>query len=366
MEMDGSVLKTYFLIKGIGRLNLSIVAKSPESNSKIEASINGKKLNVSIAKSSTYAVIDLGYADLTATGFYRVEIRGVSKTGNYFPDIQSVVVSGPAANNIKYNKSTFRGAPATHLSYPFPAGNSVEYFYTEINVLAGADPLYSYYMSNGFSGGYFGIQVNSPTERRVLFSIWSAYDTNSSSEIPADYTVKLIKKGAGVTANDFENEGAGGQSYLKFNWKTETTYKGLIRAQISGTNTIYTAWFWAPENNSWKLIAQWDKPKSGTYMSGLYSFVENFSNNGSDLFKCRYGNQWVKNTTGDWIQLTKANFSTTANETTHQRYAPGADIEGNWMYMYSGGFLTEGFAAGSQITGPSGSVAPDISNLPEQ
>ena len=30
-------------------------------------------------------------------------------------------------------------------------------------------------MANGFGEGYFGIQVNGPNERRVLFSVWSPF-----------------------------------------------------------------------------------------------------------------------------------------------------------------------------------------------
>ena len=34
------------------------------------------------------------------------------------------------------------------------------------------DPVHTYYMACGFQRGYFGMQVNSPTERRIIFSVW--------------------------------------------------------------------------------------------------------------------------------------------------------------------------------------------------
>src|SRR5690606_14610548 len=105
----------------------------------------------------------------------------------------------------------YKSAPATHLGYPFPKDTLVEWFYNEISVPANAQPLHAYYMVNGFSGGYFGIQINSPVERRVLFSVWSAFSTDDPKKIPEEYRVKLVKKGAGVTVNDFGNEGSGGQ-----------------------------------------------------------------------------------------------------------------------------------------------------------
>ena len=36
------------------------------------------------------------------------------------------------------------------------------------------DPLWTYYMACGWHRGYFGMQVNSPTERRIIFSVWDS------------------------------------------------------------------------------------------------------------------------------------------------------------------------------------------------
>ena len=54
------------------------------------------------------------------------------------------------------------------------------------------DVVGSYFMANGFAEGYFGIQVNSETERRILFSVWSPYktdDPNSIQAVHADFAV---------------------------------------------------------------------------------------------------------------------------------------------------------------------------------
>ena len=42
-------------------------------------------------------------------------------------------------------------------------------------------------------------QVNSSTERRILFSIWSPFKTDDPKSVPADQRVQLIKKGKNVT-----------------------------------------------------------------------------------------------------------------------------------------------------------------------
>ena len=80
-------------------------------------------------------------------------------------------------------------------------------------------------MANGFGEGYFGIQVNSETERRILFSIWSPFKTDDPNSI-SQTTKKLdyLKKENGVTSGEFGNEGSGGQSYKVFNWQAETRY----------------------------------------------------------------------------------------------------------------------------------------------
>jgi hypothetical protein len=295
-------------------------------------------------------------------------MHGVKKSGSYFPDVASLVLSGDATEGIKYNKSEYRGAASTHLRYKIQESDDVEWFYNEIKVPAGYDNLNAYYMVNGFSGGYFGIQVNSSTERRILFAVWSNYNTDNPTEIPSDYAVKLLKNGSNaVLSEPFGGEGSGGHSYLKFNWKTETVYKFLVHAEASGADkTIYTGYYFAPENNEWRMIACWEKPKTGgRLLSGIYSFVENFSDNGNDAFKAYYGNQWIKTKQQQWEELTQCTLTTTASEEKHQRYDWGGGSEDGWFYMFSGGFQQLGNSKPKDIfTRPAKGIEPKIDNLP--
>src|SRR5690606_40657805 len=91
-----------------------------------------------------------------------------------------------------------RRGPSVHLSYTTPADKDIEYCYNEITVPEGEDVVGSYYMANGFGEGYFGIQVNSATERRILFSVWSPFHTDNPKEIPDDEKILLTAKGADV------------------------------------------------------------------------------------------------------------------------------------------------------------------------
>jgi hypothetical protein len=57
-----------------------------------------------------------------------------------------------------------------HLWYNYNLANITDW-YNEITVHPNMEPTSTYFMSNGFANGYFGIQPNSPN-KTVLFSIW--------------------------------------------------------------------------------------------------------------------------------------------------------------------------------------------------
>ena len=102
-----------------------------------------------------------------------------------------------------------------NIGYVVPQDCDVEYFYNEAFVPEGEDALGTYAMACGFAEGYFGMQVNSPTERRVLFSVWSPFDTDDPKSVPAGSRVVPVRKGEGVRIGEFGNEGAGGQGFLR-------------------------------------------------------------------------------------------------------------------------------------------------------
>lgn len=364
----GVYSKTWFLTEKTGRLDVALTLRSA-APVKLKVELEGKTEVLDVPATNGSVTLPVGSFSVKKSGYHFVKITAAGRPGRQLPDISALVLKGDAAEGAKANTSRYKSAPATHLSYPFPKDTLVEWFYNEISVPANAQPLHAYYMVNGFSGGYFGIQINSPVERRVLFSVWSAFSTDDPKKIPEEYMVKLVKKGAGVTVNDFGNEGSGGQSYLRFDWKAETTYKFLLQGKPSGDHTVYSAWFFDPATSEWKFMATWDKPKAGKYLSGLYSFVENFGSNGDDLFKARYGNQWVRTAGGHWIELTKARFSTTADPEKHPRFDVGAGVENGMFYMFSGGFREVGTTKKGDIqTRPALNTPPDadLEGLPRQ
>ena len=230
-----------------------------------------------------------------------------------------------------------------HLNYPFADSIKAEWFYNEITVPVGQDVIGSYYMANGFGEGYFGIQVNSSTERRVLFSVWSPFSTDDPKSIPEDQRIIMLKKGEAVHAGEFGNEGSGGQSYLRFPWKAGLTYRFLLRGvPDNNNNTTYTAYFYDPEQSKWLLIASFKRPKTNKHLTRFHSFLENFiPEQGHLARKVYFGNQWIRDVKGNWIALRKAGFTydNTAAKGYRKDYAGG--VEGAQFFLKNCGFFNQ-------------------------
>jgi hypothetical protein len=363
--------RVYFYPQQRGMLSVRLKIKAAENSSRIKITLDssGKSFELNVTPTKNVLIIRAGDFMIDSPRYHFLEIRGISKNGKFFPGIECVLLSGEAANGIKFNTSEYRGAPSVHLNYEAPKDSIISWFYTEVNVPAGIKAVNAYYETNGFADGYMGIQVNSDTERRFIFSVWSNFKTDDPKQIPDDYAVKLVKKGDNVFSGDFGNEGSGGHSHLVFPWKNGTTYKLLVGAKPQGDHTVYTGYFFAPEIGSWKLIARWDKSKTGgKLLSRLYAFVENFGPNGNDYFKANYGNQWIGTAAGNWFELTKCHFTTTASPLKHPRYDYGAGIENGWFYMFTGGFIElNNIAPHSLIERAPVGIPPviDFSTLPE-
>jgi len=236
-----------------------------------------------------------------------------------------------------------RRGPSVHLSYSYPETEDFKWFYNEVTVPIGSDPIGSYYMANGFAEGYFGIQVNSESERRILFSVWSSFKTDNPGEIPKEEQIQLLKKGEGVYTGEFGNEGSGGQSYLVYNWKAGQTYSFLNSVEPDGVgNTVYTAYFMDPDVGEWMLIASFLRPKTNTWYKRPHSFLENFvPKNGYLTRMAFYDNQWLGDANGNWIELTEAKFTgdDIAKRNFRMDYEGGE--ENGQFYLKNGGFFNK-------------------------
>lgn len=200
--------------------------------------------------------------------------------------------------------------------------------------------------------------------------MWSEYDTNNPIQIPEDYKVQLIRSGEGVYVGEFGDEGAGAQSYLKYAWQSETTYKFIIQGKPSGSNkTIFSAWF--NDGSGWNIIASFEKPKVATYVKGPYSFSENFIPDMGDIERvCDFTNQWARDVDGSWSEIRVAKFTADATAAKEARMdvSAGVGIQGNVtrFYLRNCGFFSDRVSPGTEfIRGSNGSLPPvDVSLLP--
>ncbi|MBQ4914581.1 DUF3472 domain-containing protein [Maribacter sp. MMG018] len=372
IELD-DVIRTYFKVSSAGTLNVGLNISAPEGTSKIRVTVGDQTVEKEITNTD-YADVEIGQFDLESAGYHYIEIQGLEKAATYIGDINNVLLGGSAVTNgvaFVENEEDFyfgRRGPSVHLKYTTP-DSDITWFYNEVTVPEGEDVVGSYFMANGFGEGYFGMQVNSDSERRILFSVWSPYVTDNPEEIPEDQRITLLGNGEGVTVGEFGAEGSGGQSYMTYQWQPETTYKFLLKGEPSGSNsTDYTAYFYAPELGEWHLIASFRRPQTSTYLTNFHSFLENFdTKTGYITRKGTYGNQWVRDTAGNWHEVTEATFTydATANAGIRQDYQGG--IDNNTFYLKNCGFFNENTTYGSVFsrTGTGNVPNIDFGALPE-
>lgn len=222
-----SVVSVYFYLHESTTADLSLLAKG---HSEIKVSYGKKHFKVRL-DSDDFTQVPVGRISVSKPGYVRIDLQGLSMEGNSFGEVKQLVaanVSGKSSYVTNFADYWGRRGPSVHLAYKLPAGDT-EWFYNEVTVPKEGETMHSYYMAAGFGEGYFGMQYNSPTERRVLFSVWSPFDTQNPKDIPDSHKIKLLRKGKDVHIGEFGNEGSGGQSYLCYPWKAGRTYKFLMQ-----------------------------------------------------------------------------------------------------------------------------------------
>lgn len=350
----------YFYVDRPAELDLLIRAKALKGAVSLTVECAEKRFEVTL-NGSKAADQDVGQVSVGGAGYVAVKIAAPKNEAKEISFVDQLVVSsetkGLKLDFVKSNQGNMfywgRRGPSVHLRYEVPRGMPLQYAYSEITVPRGSDPIGSYFMANGFGQGYFGIQVNGPTERRVLFSVWSPFKTDNPKDIPADQRVVALAKGADVRVNDFGNEGSGGQSYLVYPWAAGKTYRFLTEVRPDGEgNTIYTSWFGEcpteSVDKSWMLVASFRRPKTDVNLTGFHSFLENFSPQwGHVQRQAFHGNVWVRDTLEQWHECTRARFSVDATGRGRHRLDFTGGADGDRFYLRNCGFFNETGKPGS-------------------
>lgn len=342
---EKSIINTYVYFSKPQTVSIAIKGKLDKGSSKIKFKANEKSIIIELKEGNFEKMI--GQVVLKQAGYIPLSLEGLSKTNEHFAQVESFIIEADDDKMIylhDFSDYWGRRGPSVHLNFEMPK-DTIEWFYNEVTVPDGNDVLASYYMANGFGEGYFGMQTNSSTERRILFSVWSPFDTEDPSLIPDSMKIKMLRKGENVHIGEFGNEGSGGQSYLRYNWVAGNTYKFLTQIKPTGNgSTIYTSYFYAPDENKWLLIASFLRPQTDTYYKRAHSFLENFSpDQGYLTRKVYFGNQWYRSKSGKWIAGEHSSFShdATANAGVRIDYKGGYNPEENKFFLQNCGFFSD-------------------------
>lgn len=372
---EGTRYSSFVKVDTTGKLDVALYGRVP-AKCRLRITAGNRQSELKVTQTGDNQTVVLPEIRVDEPGYVRLDIEGVSAEEGGYPLFSEILLGGEAARS----GATYvpegenwpywgRRGPSVHLNYNVPAGNW-QYFYNEITVPEGSDVIGSYFMANGHQHGYFGIQVNSENERRVLFSIWSPFETDNPKEIPDNQRVKILKYGRGVKVNDFGNEGSGGQSYMVYDWKAGQTYKFLTECKPDPDfkgYTRYTGWIGSPDGE-WRLVSSMSRPpkdaaEQPSYYQRAHSFLENFQPSTGWIERdVRFDNQWVINADKtEWVAVHDARFTcdNTGNQGIRTDYAGGVDNLGR-LILRNCGFFNDNTSPGKRFARSNTSMMPHI------
>ncbi|KAL4438092.1 hypothetical protein ABPG74_016871 [Tetrahymena malaccensis] len=349
------IISLFFYVAVAGAYDISLISDEVQREAELLVSIPSISFNTYARFNAESLYLSLGSIQINSPGYIQVYFKGTNslvnrKAGNY-PKLKSLVLSQVEnSNSIYYVRDDFsshfgRRGPSVHLNYNLESNYQIQQFYNEVTVPRFWDAVGTYAMAIGFSYGYFGMQVNSNSERRVLFSVWSPQVTDDPSSILQENAVLLVSKGENTVINSFGNEGSGGQSYLVYPWVAGVAYKFKLEGKPSANGySTFSAYFNDPtKSEDYILIASWKRPKTQSYLNGLYSFLENFSpENGYISRKAYFNNLKALNHQNKEIKVQSASFTydQTAGQKQRLDYDGGVD-KVNGFYLRNCGFFNK-------------------------
>ncbi|KAL7320663.1 hypothetical protein PS15m_000529 [Mucor circinelloides] len=209
---------------------------------------------------------------------------------------------------------------------------------SSIRVPTGSDPENTFWMANGFGGGYLGMQHNSGDERRVLFSIWD----NDHGSI-----VDLVEKGGDdIVVEGFGGEGTGAHAYRLFDWKAEQTVHFRTTADVDAlrNGTTFSGYYSSDDGNTWQLIATFFAEQQLKWLTLPGGFLENFGSDQSTLKEGYWGNYTLTNTKDEEYQVEHI-FFTRTRPLSDANIWEQVEVETtprNYVYMRIDGSKSEG------------------------
>ncbi|MEP6766216.1 MAG: DUF3472 domain-containing protein [Gemmatimonadaceae bacterium] len=364
---SGASIAWFGQFKQKGNVDIAVAIKLAIGDTvSLRMAVGKQHRDVIVIGSNTESRAPLGSFEIADTGYVKFELAPTYPKPAPTVDVQALLIDGPAASSAHFNLDARRNAASVHLRYPTDTTELVTGFYNEVTAVD--DPVTTYYMACGFARGYFGMQVNSTTERRIIFSVWDAATGTTAkdrSTVDSSNFTQMVAKGDGVVAEVFGNEGTGGHSHLVYPWKTGSTQKFFVTAKPEGNFTAYSGYWFHPDRQKWQLIATFKAAKDGLGLRRLYSFSEDFgANTGHQRRKALYGSQWIRMADGSWRELTTASFThdATGKENRLDRFM---GVENGQFFLSHGGFVPGYTESGTVFTRAATKTPPNIT-LPDK
>ena len=260
-------------------------------------------------------------------------------------------------------------APSVHLWWSTkvtgaPSGQSYNWTYLEVMYPSAFQRQATYQMAIGTDGMYSGIQTPTRSDgsygHSVLFSVWDNGDTDKDKTLPDIMRAGAVDLGPDAYATRFGGEGTG--SSIRYSrddlWEFDHWVQFLYNVRpdiISVTNedgtvsefesTLQSVWFKQAEETDWHYMGTLRMAGANRLTSGIYSFLENFSDIGGNLMRrCYFRNGAMRSAaTGRWYALNHAGYGHTQGKgTRNSRYDYGHGVTGlfnNAFYLETGGYM---------------------------
>lgn len=260
-------------------------------------------------------------------------------------------------------------APSVHLWWSTevpgaPSGQSYNWTYLEVMYPSAYRRQATYQMAIGTDGMYSGIQM--PTHEdgsyghSVLFSVWDNGDVDQDRNLPDYMRAAAVDLGPDAYATRFGGEGTG--SSIRYNrddlWEFDQWVQFLYNVRPDNTtvttsdgrtieyqSTLQSMWFKMVGDAEWRYIGTLRMADANRLTSGIYSFLENFSDIGGNLMRrCYFRNGAMRAaSTGKWYALNHAGYGHTQdNGNRYSRYDYGhgiTDLFENTFYLETGGYM---------------------------
>ena len=299
-------------------------------------------------------------------GWYRFELTCPGGSAN-LDRLSLLLFQRTSTLNIT-DSETFM-APSVHLWWGMqdqgaPTGQSYNWTYLEVMYPGAYKNRATYQMAIGTDGMYSGIQMPTHSDgsygHSALFSVWDNGDTDKDKNLPDIMRSAAVDLGPDAYATRFGGEGTG--SSIRYErddlWEFDRWVQFLYNVRpdiVSVTNddgsvteyesTLQSVWFKMAEDTEWRYMGTLRMAGANRLTSGIYSFLENFSDYGGNLMRrCYFRNGAMRSaSTGRWYALNHAGYGhTQGNGKRNSRYDYGhglTSLYDNTFYLETGGYM---------------------------